>query len=58
MQVEREILNRVLKETQGNKAQAARLLRIDYKTIHKKVREYGLSCADGGRDIEVRKVFR
>ena len=58
MQVERDILNRVLKETQGNKAQAARLLRIDYKTIHKKVREYGLACADDGRDIEVRKVFR
>lgn len=58
MQVERDILNRVLKETQGNKAQAARLLRIDYKTIHKKVREYGIPCADDGRDIEVRKVFR
>ncbi|MGO8704975.1 MAG: sigma-54 interaction domain-containing protein [Candidatus Brocadiia bacterium] len=58
VQVEREILNRVLKETQGNKAQAARLLRIDYKTIHKKVREYSIPCADDGRDIEVRKVFR
>jgi two-component system nitrogen regulation response regulator GlnG len=58
MQVERDILNRVLKETQGNKAQAARLLHIDYKTIHKKVREYGIACADDGRDIEVRKVFR
>jgi len=58
VQVERDILSRVLKKTQGNKAQAARLLRIDYKTIHKKVREYGLGCADDGRDIEVRKVFR
>jgi two-component system nitrogen regulation response regulator GlnG len=58
MQVERDILNRVLKETQGNKAQAARLLRIDYKTIHKKVREYGIPCADDGRDIEVRRIFR
>ncbi len=58
VQVEREILNRVLKQTQGNKAQAARLLRIDYKTIHKKVREYSIPCADDGRDIEVRKVFR
>jgi transcriptional regulator with GAF, ATPase, and Fis domain len=58
MQVERDILQRVLKETQGNKAQAARLLRIDYKTIHKKVREYGIACANDGRDIEVRKIFR
>ena len=48
MQVEREILNRVLKETQGNKAQAARLLRIDYKTIHKKVREYGMPAPTMG----------
>jgi two-component system nitrogen regulation response regulator GlnG len=42
MQVERDILNRVLQETGGNKAQAARILRIDYKTIHKKAREYGV----------------
>jgi two-component system nitrogen regulation response regulator GlnG len=58
MQVERDILNRVLKETQGNKAQAARLLCIDYKTIHKKVREYGLACPGDGRNIEARKNFR
>jgi two-component system nitrogen regulation response regulator GlnG len=42
VQVERDILKRVLLETQGNKAQAARILRIDYKTMHKKVREYGV----------------
>jgi len=41
-----------LKETQGNKAKAARLLSIDYKTIHKKVREYGISCADEGHIAE------
>jgi two-component system nitrogen regulation response regulator GlnG len=57
MQVERDVLDRVLKETQGNKARAARLLRIDYKTIQKKVREYGILRADDGRDIEARKVF-
>jgi two-component system nitrogen regulation response regulator GlnG len=57
-QVERDVLNRVLKETHGNKAQAARLLRIDYKTIHKKVREYGIGGYEDGRDIEIRKVFR
>jgi len=40
--VERQILVQVLTQTGGNKAEAARLLRIDYKTIHKKVRDYGL----------------
>ena len=43
--VERQILIRVLAKTSGNKAEAARLLRIDYKTIHKKVRDYGLYIA-------------
>jgi len=43
--VERQILVRVLAKTGGNKAEAARLLRIDYKTIHKKVRDYGLYIA-------------
>jgi len=42
--VERQVLIQVLTQTSGNKAEAARLLRIDYKTIHKKIRDYGL-CA-------------
>jgi len=42
-QMEREIIARVLRETGGNKAQAARILHVDYKTIHNKVREYGIS---------------
>lgn len=40
--VEREVLIEVLRETSGNKAKAARLLQVDYKTIHSKVREYSL----------------
>ena len=40
--IEREILAHVLRETGGNKAKAARLLHIDYKTIHSKVRQYGI----------------
>jgi transcriptional regulator with GAF, ATPase, and Fis domain len=43
--VERQILVQVLAQTSGNKAEAARLLQIDYKTIHKKVRDYGLCIA-------------
>lgn len=42
MQVEREVLTRVLRKTAGNKAEAARLLHIDYKTIHAKLRQYGI----------------
>jgi len=40
--VEREVLTQVLKNTGGNKAKAARLLKIDYKTIHGKIRQYGI----------------
>jgi transcriptional regulator with GAF, ATPase, and Fis domain len=42
IRVERQILVQVLAQTSGNKAEAARLLRIDYKTMYKKVRDYGL----------------
>ena len=41
--IEREILTQVLRETGGNKAKAARLLQIDYKTMHSKVKQYGIS---------------
>lgn len=40
--IEREILAHVLRETGGNKAKAARLLHIDYKTIYSKLRRYGI----------------
>lgn len=44
--LEREILTRVLRKTGGNKAKAARLLQIDYKTIHSKVKEYGIEISE------------
>lgn len=40
--VEREVLKKTLEQTNGNKANAARLLRIDYKTMHSKLNKYGL----------------
>ncbi len=40
--VEKSILTDVLKYTGGNKARASRLLQIDYKTIHSKVRTYDI----------------
>jgi DNA-binding NtrC family response regulator len=40
--VEREVFNEVLKHTGGNKAKASRLLQIDYKTMHEKVKKLGI----------------
>jgi DNA-binding NtrC family response regulator len=42
IQVERRLLTRALNHSKGNKAHAARLLQIDYKTIHCKLKEYGI----------------
>jgi two-component system nitrogen regulation response regulator GlnG len=44
--VEREVLMEALRKTGGNKAKAARLLKIDYKTIHSKLKRYGISVAE------------
>ncbi|MBI5605361.1 MAG: sigma-54-dependent Fis family transcriptional regulator [Deltaproteobacteria bacterium] len=40
--IEREVLVQVLKSTNGNKAKAARILQIDYKTIQTKLKQFGL----------------
>jgi two-component system nitrogen regulation response regulator GlnG len=50
--VEREVLVHVLKVTGGNKAKAARLLKIDYKTIHEKVKKLGIPTGKNGDDEE------
>jgi two-component system nitrogen regulation response regulator GlnG len=42
MRVERDAIARTLERVGGNKAKAARLLHVDYKTIHTKVKEYGI----------------
>lgn len=47
--VERSVLLRILKQTEGNKAEAARILQIDYKTILTKLKKYGLYL-NGGND--------
>lgn len=49
--LEREVLVQTLKHTGGNKARAARLLKIDYKTIHTKIKQLGISI-DGGEHEE------
>ena len=48
--VEREILKEVLRFTGGNKARAARLLQVDYKTIHTKAKKFGIQQNGGNND--------
>ncbi len=48
--VEREVLTQALKYTRGNKAKAARLLHIDYKTMHMKVKQFGITRPRGNYD--------
>ncbi len=40
--VERRAIAQALRRTGGNKTKAARLLQVDYKTLHSKVKEYGI----------------
>jgi two-component system nitrogen regulation response regulator GlnG len=40
--LERQVIAQALRRTGGNKAKAARLLQVDYKTLHSKVKEYGV----------------
>lgn len=48
--VEKEVLNEVLRFTGGNKARAARLLQVDYKTIHTKAKKFGIQQNGGIND--------
>lgn len=41
--LEQHLIQRVLILTQGNKAEAARRLRIDYKTLYRKLQKYAVS---------------
>ena len=40
--LEKAVVRQALEQTHGNKAEAARLLKVDYKTVHTKVKEYGI----------------
>src|SRR3989449_11476512 len=48
---EQQAIRRVLQVTSGNKSEAARLLRTDYKTLYLKMKQYGI---DAGRFRELR----
>jgi len=41
-QLERRIIARVLNSTNGNKMKASRILKVDYKTLYRKLKKYGL----------------
>jgi DNA-binding NtrC family response regulator len=43
LEVERTVLIQTLNQTGGNKAKAARLLQIDYKTMHTKIKKLGIA---------------
>ena len=40
---ERRAIHQVLQATRGNKSEAARLLRTDYKTLYLKIKQYGIA---------------
>ena len=50
--VEKEVITAVLKITGGNKARAARLLQVDYKTMHTKAKKFGIQENGGINDDE------
>lgn len=51
-EVERELILRTLASCGGNKAQSARLLGINVRTLRNKLGEYGISGAEGSLEME------
>jgi two-component system nitrogen regulation response regulator GlnG len=45
-EAERQAIRLALRATRGNKSEAARLLRVDYKTLHLKMKRYAIEAAD------------
>ena len=43
---EKQAIRNVLKATGGNKSKAAKILKTDYKTLHVKVKKYGLKAVE------------
>ena len=48
--VERSVLLQVLLLTQYNKAKASRILHVDYKTLHKKLKEHSITTAQSMKE--------
>ncbi len=45
-EAEKQAIRAVLKSTGGNKSQAAKILKTDYKTLHVKIKKYGLKASE------------
>src|SRR2546428_532315 len=45
-EAERQAIRLALHATRGNKSEAARLLRVDYKTLHLKMKHYGIDAGE------------
>jgi two-component system nitrogen regulation response regulator GlnG len=43
--LEKALIERVLRETKGNKSKAAKHLKIGYKTLHRKLKTYRIGSA-------------
>jgi DNA-binding NtrC family response regulator len=50
-EAEKQAILEALRTTRGNKTQAARLLKIDYKTLHVKIKRYGLQGSPGASTL-------
>jgi DNA-binding NtrC family response regulator len=45
-EAERQAIRLALQATGGNKSEAARFLRVDYKTLHLKMKRYGIEARE------------
>ena len=45
-EAERQAIRLALHATHGNKSEAARLLRVDYKTLHLKMKRYAIDAGN------------
>ena len=45
-EAERQTIRLALQATRGNKSQAARLLQVDYKTLHLKMKRYDIEARE------------
>ena len=45
-EAERQAIRLALQATGGNKSEAARLLRVDYKTLHLKMKRYDIDARE------------
>jgi two-component system nitrogen regulation response regulator GlnG len=45
-EAERQAIRLALRCTHGNKSEAARILRVDYKTLHLKMKRYAIDAGN------------